>query len=135
MKKLLLIIAIILFATTTFAANTQTSASTSAGRYEAASVDTDPGANGYGTKSISIQYTRGMQATELWFDIYTIGTGATITLQRSPDNVTFYDMQDGDYTEIGGWVIHDATAGTYYKLWVKDDAQGSGGASLFRLKW
>ena len=114
-------------------ANIRTSASTSEGRYEEASVDTDPGANGYGINAVSIQHSQGIEAEEMWFYIKSIGTAATITLQWSSDNSTFYDYDD--YTAVGKYIIRDKSAGAYWKPIIKDDAQGSAGTSIFGISW
>ncbi len=131
MKKLSLIIAMILMASVCFGANTQISGV----NYEEASIDTDPGTDGYWCVPVSAKYQGGAYTTEIWFYIKTIGTSATVSLQWSSDNVTFYDVQDGEYTEIGRYVIRDYAKGVYYRVGVKDDDQGSSGASLVGIHY
>ena len=143
MKKFLLVISmILLMATTAFAVNTQTSYRTSTAgvvvNHEEASVDTDPGASGAGCVPVSIQFMRGEKPDEIWFYVKSIGTGATITLQWSDDaGVTYYDYPTTRYEiEVGGRdIIRDRSAGVYWKLMVKDNEQGSGGASVFGISW
>ena len=132
MKKLLLIIAALILVTTTcYSANTQTSANTSTERYEEASVDTDPGAAGYGCKPVSIQYTRGLDAEEMRFYIKSI-TGATVTLQwKRAADASWTDYED--YTEVTRKIIRDNSAGMYWRAIVKDDAQGT--SSVFGIDW
>lgn len=114
--------------------NSRSSGLTATGRYEEASVDTDPGTDGYGCNPVSIIYDIGQDVEEMRFYIKQIATSATITLQwkRSGDSTyTDYD----DYTEVTRKVIRDNSAGMYWRAIVKDNNQGSSGTSIFGIDW
>lgn len=99
--------------------------------YEKASVDTDPGTDGYGCKGVRLSDLPNID--HLTFAILTLGTAAEVTLQYSEDNVTFYDHPDSPYTAITIQKIDDKTL--YWRGLVKDDKQGSSGASVFGIYW
>jgi len=143
MKRILMVVlAMMMISGVCFAANSQTSYRTSTdgvhvNRNEA-SVDTDPGTDGLGCLPISIKATRGEKAVEMWFYVKTVGTDATITLQWSDDGgTTYYDYPTTRYDiEAGGKdIIRDSSAGVYWRLIVKDNEQGSSGASVFGICW
>lgn len=108
-------------------ANTQTSST----RSEQASVDTDPGADGYGCNSVSLP-TAGARG-KVYFYIKSIASGATITLQwkKSADTV-WYDYED--YTAVGRHAIDDNASDVAYRAIVKNAAQGTG-TSIFGIDW
>ena len=139
MKRILLIVlTLMMISSVGFPANSRDSASTSTGRYVEATVDTDPGTNGYACTAVSIQYTRGQDVEEMWFYVKTIATGATITLQWSDDaGTTYYDYPTTRYDiEAGGRdIIRDSSAGVHWRLIVKDNEQGSSGTSIFGICW
>ena len=103
--------------------------------YVQASVDTDPGANGYGAEAVNVKEAgRITEDYEVWFFISSIGTDATITLQwKRANNLSWTDYED--YTEVTRKVIHDRSHGMYWRAIVKDDNQGSGGFSVFGIDW
>jgi len=133
MKRLLtLILLALVFYTPAMAANSQ--ATGTGGLYfEEATVDTDPGANGYGCNEVSILAKRGADAEEIRFYIESIASGATITLQwKRSDNSTWTDYDD--YTTVIRKVIRDNSHGVWWRAIVKDDAQGTG-TSIFGIDW
>jgi hypothetical protein len=68
------------------------------------------------------------------FYISSIGTDATVTLQWkdvNDDNYTDYE----DHTAVTRQVITEAARDTAWRAIVKDDAQGSSGASVFGISW
>ena len=139
MKKLLLIIAMLIFVSgICYGANTQTSASTSNGRYEEAFVDTDPGANGHGCLPVNIPYKQGQNAKEMRCYIKSI-TGATVTLQWKFKSDSDWGDVDADwtdyedYTEVMRKIIRDKSEGVYWRMIVKDNNQGTD--STFGISW
>lgn len=118
-------------------ANSRKRSSTSNGRYEEASVDTDPGANGFGCNPVSVDSHRGLEHEEIWFYIKSI-TGATVTLQWKFKTDSDWGDEDAawtdyeDYTEVTKKVIHDDSTG-YWRAIVKDNNQGT--SSVFGISW
>ena len=108
-------------------ANSRTSGET----YEEASVDTDPGANGYACLSVSNK----VSAKFLNFYIKSIGTGAEVVLQwKRTDDTSWYDIGNA-YTATGKYALQDKATDVYYRAIVKDDKQGSGGTTVFGIEW
>ena len=134
MKRILLLIAVCFFITgNLYGANARTGnkgTPNNALYFEQAFCDTDPGANGYWTESVSASQL-GNDDKEIRFYIKSI-TGATVTLQwkRSTDS-TWTDYED--YTEVTRKVIRDNSKDVFWRAGVKDDAQGTN--STFGIDW
>jgi len=99
-----------------------------------ASVDTDPGASGYGCSAVSLRRTVGLTATQKVFYIKSIGTSAIVTLQwKREADLTWTDY--ADYTAVCRNAIADPSQNMYWRAIVKDNNQGSSGASVFGIDW
>ena len=99
-------------------------------KFEEASVDTDPGSAGYECNAVSFDGT----FTQKIFYISSIGTGATVTLQWKRDTAsTWTDYED--YTVVTRQVIQEYAPGIQWQAIVKDNNQGSSGASVFGICW
>lgn len=110
------------------------SRTTLAGEYrtEEASVDTDPGADGYGCNSVTHLDAYQSGGRQKVFYISQIGTGAVVTLQWKRDTATTWtDFED--YTEVTRETINEQAYGIQWRAIVKDNAQGSAGASVFGI--
>jgi hypothetical protein len=106
---------------------------TSSDRREEASVDTDPGANGYGCNAVAPSRLPVQNKKEVMFYIKSIASGATITLQwKDLDDTDFTDY--AGYTTVGRHVIREIAKDTEWQAIIKNAAQGTG-TSVFGLSW
>ena len=113
-------------------ANTRTSTT----RKEEASVDTDPGASGYGCNPISprgIAKSIGEQGKKVCFYISSIASGATVTLRWKHKGDASY-TEYADYTAVTREQLSDDSVDILYDAIVKDDAQGTG-TTVFGFDW
>jgi hypothetical protein len=137
------LVVLILLGSKCFAANAitgYTATPDDALHYEQASVDTDPGVNGYGCNPVSARYTAGWNAEEIWFYIAQI-TDGTITLQQAycPDSdcssATWVFHSEYTSTVDGSeFVIHSSGDNVFWKAFVLDNDQGTG-TSIFGIRW
>ena len=122
-------------------ANTQSSTPTSVkaevnhASFEEASVDTDPGASGYGCNPVLVRDEN--QDTDIGyktFYISSIGTGAIVSLQWKRNTAsTWTDFED--FTTVTRQIIQEQALGVHWRGVVKDNNQGSAGASVFGICW
>jgi len=116
-------------------ANTRTSSPAAfineghAAKFEEVSVDTDPGADGYGCNAVSFN-----GATPKVFYIASIGAGATVTLQWKRSTASTW-TDYADYTTVTRQVIQEYAPGIQWRATVKDNNQGSSGSSVFGICW
>ena len=128
MKKLtgfLIVLLFIIIAPILMSVNSQSSA----GRYEYATVDTDPAAAGYWTNEIN---PRGKSQNQVYFSLR--GSGSmTVTLQficTGDASWTDYDT----YTAVTRLKIEGAAAGVRWRAGVKDTDYTSGSLT-FGFDW
>jgi hypothetical protein len=105
-----------------------------AANFEEASVDTDPGTDGYATTAICPALIAQNEERAVRAFISSIGTAAEVTLQWSRSGATAYTDYD-TYTAVDRFEITDRSEGVYWRWIVKDDAQGSSGSSVFGFDW
>jgi len=131
MKKRVFLISLIsiffLITLTSFAFGANSQASTDF--YEYATVDTAPGASGYGTNAVNIRSTHEKHA---WFSIR--GTGVmTVTLQfKCPGDTDWTDYMDYSSTERK--LIEGGGAGVKWRAIVKN-AEYTSGSKTFGFDW
>jgi len=102
-------------------------------KLEEASVDTDPGANGYGCKEIVFDKDRAI-GQKLVFYISQIGTGAIVTLQWRRSGVSTWTDYES-FSVVTRQIIEEQSYPTEWRAVVKDNNQGSAGASVFGISW
>ena len=79
-------------------------------------------------------FLKDISSKFLNFYIKSIGTDAEVTLQwKRTDDASYSDLDT--YTAAGKYTIQDKANDVYYRAIVKDDKQGSGGASVFGIEW
>ena len=114
-------------------ANTQTSVNLDY-KLEEASVDTDPGADGYGCKPVAFNDSYRADARSMIFYISQIGTGAIVTLQWHRAGVSTWTDYES-FSVVTRQIIEEQSYSTEWRAVVKDNNQGSAGASVFGISW
>lgn len=103
--------------------------------FEKASVDVDPGTNGYGCNPVPNTARRpGREPGKKRFFISSIGTDAEVTLRWKYDSDAAWTEYE-TYTAVTRVTIDDTTAGVSWDAIVKDNKQGSSGTTVFGIDW
>lgn len=106
---------------------------TSTDRREQASVDTNPGADGYGCNPVCPVRQPEGDKKDLMFYVKSIAANATVTLQwKDLDDAAYTDY--ADYTTVGRHRISEIALNTEWRAIIKNAAQGTG-TTVFGLSW
>jgi len=125
---IILVIGLVFTPSFSFAANSQATHN----NYEYATVDTAPGASGYGTNEVKVRKKSSRQNQQVWFSIR--GTGVmTVTLQfKCTGDSDYTDYED--YTGTERKVVDGGASGVVWRAIVKDGGHTSG-SKTFGFDW
>lgn len=117
-------------------ANTRTEGTDSAGQvyFQEASVDTDPGAEGYGCTPVTLRTTVGGMIKQMVFYVKSMSVAdATVTLQwQRYADTSWTDYNE--YTEVCRYVINDVSNNVYWRAIIKSGDRGTG-TTVFGIDW